>query len=233
MIRAMTIMLTLIVGTASAATVTVSGIDVKFTYDNATLFGAGMVFNNTIYFQPTKFKAQSTDGDNGLDAVTSSSLDIIIEVITPTLAIESFSYLEDGDYKLTGSGASASVSGDLTIDSLTDTYTDTSAFGTGALATTGGTLTDWSASTSLNLANTSGWNTDTMVRATITNILTTETLNEGELAFVEKKFAGSATGLTTSLIPSPDPIVAIPVPASALLFGSALGLLGWLRRKTN
>ncbi len=182
------------------------------------------VIGNTIFFTPSTFKAESLDGVG--PAVTADTIDITIEVTSSGLAIDSLLYLEDGDYKLTGSGASASAVGDVSIDSLTSAYSDTSAFSTGALAGTGGTLAAWSASTSVDLADTPGWDTDSKILASITNILTADTLSAGEVAFIEKKFAGGATGLTIMMAP-------IPVPAAVWLFGSALGLLGWMRRKTS
>ncbi len=219
-----TITLLLLAATANAASVTVFGTDVKFTYDDATIYGGANVVGNTIYFLPTSFTAESLDG-TGPD-ITSAPIDITIEVTSAGLAIDTLLYLENGDYRLSGIGASGDVTGDLTIDSLTSAYSDSSAFGTGALAATGGTLTAWSASTSLNLADTTGWDMDTKILASITNTLTTDTVSINEVAFIEKKFAGGAPGLTVDLTP-------VPVPAAAWLFGTALGLLGWMRRKTS
>ena len=62
---------------------------------------------------------------------------------------------------------------------------------------------------------------DSSVIAQIQNNLSATTLNNGEQAWIEKKAAG------VGLIVNP-----VPVPAAVWLFGSALALLGWIRRRT-
>ena len=58
----------------------------------------------------------------------------------------------------------------------------------------------------------------------INNILTASTSSSGESAFIDKDVIAGTT-MTVETTP-------IPVPAAVWLFGSALGLLGWVRRRT-
>jgi len=215
--------LLLITATSNAAIVTVDGSNVKFTYDDSTLYGSGNVIGNTIFFTPTTFKAESTNGAGLVQ--TAQSLDITVEALSGALVLSAFQLAEDGDYKLNGIGTSVSAVGSLAIDSQTSAFTDSAAFNAGALTTPGGP-TAWSAGTTLFLSDTAGWNTDTKVIMTLNNTLSATSLNFGELALIEKKFGGTAIGLTIDMSP-------VPVPAAAWLFGPALGLLGWMRRKTS
>lgn len=210
-----------------AAVVTIDGDDVSFTYDDATLFGPANIIGNSIFFLPTTFKAESL---NGIGAVTENqTLNITIEAITAGYAIDSFLLQESGDYKLNGSGASSNVNGMLAVTSLTKTtgvtfpmpFREEQFFDTGALADTAGAPASWSTGAGIDLGTITGWEQDTKVTVTIENLLTATTLNNGEQAFVEKKFGG--VGLS---------INPIPVPAAVWLFGSGLiGLVGVARRR--
>jgi len=209
-----------------AATVTVTGDDVQFTYDDASVFGTASVVGNSIFFLPTNFKAESL---NGIGAATANStLQIRIEVITDGFALRELRMLEQGDYLLNGAGASVQQSGQLAVTSLTQTCggffpcRSTALFGAGPL-TVQGALTEWSADAAIDLGNNPEWGSDTWVDLQLENLLTATTLNTGpgEQAFIEKKFA--AVGLLL------EP-VAIPVPAAFWLFGSALTWLTLRRR---
>jgi len=225
MSRALTLVLFLFAASANAAIVTINGDNVSFTYDDSSLYGEATVFGNTIFFQPTTFKAESLNGA-GL-VTTSESLDITIEALAPPLVMSGYQLAENGDYKIDGAGASVSSVGEITVDSQTSAFSDSVSFGAGAL-TTQGALTAWSAATSLSLGATAGWDTDTKVIMTLSNTLSADSQNigVGETAFIEKKFEGSAVGITINMTPS-----VVPVPGAVWLFGSALGLLGWVKRK--
>jgi len=224
MTRLMALALLLFAATANAATVTVNGDNVKFTYDDSSLYGTATVIGNTIFFTPTTFKAESLN-TTGL-VQTSESLGVTIEALAAELVISGVQLLENGDYQMSGSGTSVSAVGGLTIDSQTSAYSDSQSFNAGAL-TTAGALTAWSAGTSIDLGDTAGWDTDTKVIMTLDNTLSAESLNFGGQAFIEKKFEGTAIGISIDMTPS-----VVPVPAAVWLFGSALGLLGWVRFKT-
>ena len=138
-----------------------------------------------------------------------------------------FTMAEFGDYYLSSGDTSVSASGRLQVTSQTDTCPpinfpcfDSEVFNVAGLNTVGAT-TDWSGGTTVDLANTAGWGSDTLVTAQIQNNLSATTLNEGELAWIQKKAGGVSLEISV-----------IPIPAAVWLFGSALGALGWMKRRS-
>jgi len=218
---------------SQAAIVTLYGDDVSFKFDDATAFGTANVLGNNIFFLPTDFLAESLNGEG---AVTNNvTLNIEVEVTTIGYVMDSFQMAEEGDYKLNGAGASVSANGQFRITSLTKQCgagpfapicMDNEIFDAGPLTMNTNSPVTWNAGASIDLADTALWNTDTKVTMTIENLLTATTLNTeaGETAFIQKKFAAGGVGI---IINPPT----IPVPGAVWLFGSAIGLLGWMRRR--
>ncbi len=215
------------ISTSGQATiVTLVGTDVSFTFDDATLFGSGIVVGNSLVFQPPAFKAESL---NGAGAVTASDT-LIIDVVatTPGYDITSLAMQEQGDYRRKGVDASVAASGRLGVTSTTTTCgilacNDASIFNVAGLGDTGGATVAWSGGTSVNLADTAGWGSDTSLQISFQNNLSATTLNGGEEAFIQKKLGG------VGLIVNP-----VPVPAALWLFGSGLlALAGVSRRRSR
>jgi len=214
---------------SQAAAITIEGDDVKFTFDDSTAFGSANVIGNSIFFLPTTFLAESLNGDG---AVTNNvTLNIEVEVITAGYVMESFQMVEEGDYKLNGDGASVSANGQFRITGLTNPCGTgifapickaEQIFDAGPLTVNTDSPVTWDASAFIDLADTAFWGTDTKVTMTLENLLTATTLTaeEGETAFIQKKFGG------VGMIINP-----VPVPGAVWLFGSAIGLLGWVRRR--
>jgi len=210
----------------SAATVTLFGDDLSFTFDDSSLFGTGVVTGNSLFFQPTNFSAESL---NGAGVVTSNeTLNIIINTINDDYQITSLAMVEQGDYISNGPGASVAAAGSLGVASNTKNCglfpcNDFSVFNVGGLGDTGGTLVDWSGGTRVDLADTAGWDSDSSLGVTFQNDLTATTLNVGEQAFIQKKFG--AIGIVVN---------PVPVPAAVWLFGSGLaGLMITARRRRS
>ncbi|PCJ87379.1 MAG: hypothetical protein COA54_05715 [Thiotrichaceae bacterium] len=219
----------MVVSTASsAAMVTINGDDVSFTFNDATMFGIGNVVGNSLFFAPTDFKAESLNGAGVATAMF--TLGIEVNVITVGYDISSLGMFEQGDYILNGVGASVTAAGQLGVVSGTTTCglipiacNDASIFNVAGLGDTGGALAGWSGSTSVDLADTAGWGTDTQLFISFQNDLSANTFSIGEQAFIEKKFG--AIGLVVN---------PIPVPAALWLFGSGLlGLVAVARRKQS
>ena len=214
-----------------AATVTECGSDICFTYDDSTRFGTANVVQNAIFFAPSKFKIRSR---NGAGARTRSvTLNITIDVINPEFTMSQFFLEEEGDYLLDGESVSVRADGMLAVTSETKTCANpynplfpdvvcrtSNTFTAGDLLVQG-TLTDWSANTFIDLAENSDWNSDTRVVMTLQNNLYASSFEVGELAFIQKKFAG----VGIRVLPE------VPVPAAVWLMGSALGVLGMIRRR--
>ena len=218
---------------ANAAVVTKFGDDVSFTFDDATLYGDGLVVGNSIFFQPTEFRAESLNGEGAVTA--SETLNITVTATTSTYKITDAIFAETGDYYLSGGDASVTASGRLQLTSQTTNCetppplpgfpagngpcTDAEIFNVGGLDTVGAT-TEWSGATEISLADTLGWVEDTQMTMQLQNNLSATTLANGEQAWIQKKLGG--VGLTV-----------VPVPAAVWLFGSALGALGWMRRRVT
>lgn len=212
---------------SQAAIITQPGTDVDFTYDDDTLFGTGTVVGNSIFFTPTTFKAESLNDDGAVSPIGVNTLNITVDVTSGGgYEITNFQLAEIGDYLLTGNDSSVSASARLQVSSNTTTCgffncMDSEIDNVGGL-TTIGTTTEWSAGVGIDLADTSGWGSDSSVVAQIQNNLLATSTVIGESAMIQKKAAG------VGLVINP-----IPVPAAVWLFGSALGLLGWMRRRTQ
>jgi len=207
--------------TANAASVTKCGTDVCFTYDDSTLFGDANVIGNNIFFLPTTFLAESLDGEGAVSAF--ATLNVEVEAITPGFNMNQFFLQESGDYFLQGEGASVSAGGMFAVTSLTQTCggffpcREQEIFNATGM-TTVGSFDDWSISAAIDLTNNAAWSGDTKVTMTLENRLSATTLNTGEQAFIQKKFAG--VGITV-----------VPVPAAVWLLGSALGGLAFVARR--
>lgn len=227
--RRMLLGLALVSVMATSNAATIMGTDVIFDYDDTTLFGTANVIGNNIFFLPTTFLAESTDLDGAVN--TSDTLNITITVKAGSaFNITDFLWVEDGDYELQGSSASVSANGRLQVTSGTKLCPgplpgfdvpceDSEIFNVGGLTTTGA-LTEWDAAVAIALADTAGWLNDTSVVVQIQNNLNATSTVLGDSAEIQKK----STGI--GLIINP-----IPVPGAVWLFGSALGLLGWMRRR--
>jgi hypothetical protein len=215
--------LTLVSSVASAVMITQVGDNVSFTYDNATAYGEGTVLGDVIFFNPTAFRAESTD----LAGAVSVSETLILDVTatTASFSMSSFSLSENGDYRVSGSTASVTANGFLQATSLTglcgsSVCQDTALFSGGPFAQTGSNIALWDMGGTLNLADTVGWGSDTSVRLTIQNNLESFTNATGDTAWIQKKFSVT--------------IPAVPVPAAVWLFGSGLlGLVAVARRKAK
>jgi len=208
----------------NAAIVTLNGADVSFTYDDSSYFGIANVVGNSIFFQPTNFIAESL---NGAGAVSlRDTLTIDVHATTAGYNMSSFLLAEQGDYQLTGASSSISASGRLGVTSMTSNCglflpcNDASIFNVTDLNTIGA-LTEWNGSTSVDLADTIGWGSDSFVQLSLQNNLLATTTEFGDDAMIQKKFG--AVGITVN---------PVPVPAALWLFGSGLiGLAAFVRRK--
>ena len=214
---------------AMSAIVHLAGDSVDFYYDDSTLFGSANVINNSIFFLPTNFKAESLNGAGIVS--TNQTLNISITAKAGNV-IENILIQESGDYKLIGTDASARVNGLLAVTSNTSLngffpYRLEQTFDTGLLPDISDTNELWDTSAGVDLGTEPGWLYDTGITVTIENLLSASTLNLGEQAFVEKKFLG------VGLIVNPQP-PNVPVPAAAWLFGSGLlSLAGLVRRRSR
>ena len=214
---------------AQAATVTLNGSTINYQYDTVTnsaalaLFGAPTIVGDTVRFLPPSFRAESLDGvatNTPLASTDVVSANFIFDRVYSTnqLALTQIKIIEFGDYEITNGDA---VSADLLLtmsnnNNFLEFTSDAQAFD--ALGDSGG-LQTWQLTSTLDpIFEFSPVAND--VAITIQNTLTATTNANGEVAWIQKKITLVATAV-------------IPVPAAVWLFGSALGLLGWMRRKTS
>lgn len=207
-------------GVVLAASVTLSGTTVDFTFDDAMLglFGPANVSGNSLYFTPTNFKAQSLNGAGF--ALTNETMNIKVSTHSDWL-FSSIGLVERGDYLLLGSGSMADVAGQMRIFDVATPLVDVTAsiVSSSPLNLVGLPTHNWDAQVSTDL---SAWNTTQMINVTIENLLLASTGAMPSLAFVEKKFVG----LTVVTAP-------IPEAETYAMMLAGLGLVGFaaMRRR--
>jgi len=229
-IGALTVTAFAVLPAARAATVSLCGPSVCYEYDNAqaavALFGLPTLIGNNIIFTPTVFRAESQDGvglHSGTNTDSVSATFVFDRVYTTLPGDEIFGlYLyEDGDYRIIQDG---SVSGDLyfrayNLNNLLENTLATDSFG--PVSGDSGGLQLWNMSANLWPSAVFSTIADDL-RLQIQNDLSAFTDANGERAWIQKKLVLNVTT-----------VVPIPVPAAAWLFGSAIGLLAWVRRSQS
>jgi len=202
-------------GAALAATVTLAGSTVDFSFDDTLLglFGQPTVAGDSIYFTPINFTAESMNGD-GFD-LTKQTINIKV-VAHEDWDFSSLALTERGDYLRVG-GAKLAVSGQIrAFDSMNPLNEVTASILNDEKKfkrTHDFVSRNWSAGATADLTDMS---TAGMINVTLENILVANSLNNTGLAFIEKKFA------SLEVITTP-----VPEPETYAMLLAGLGLVGY------
>lgn len=213
-------------GVANASPVTVNGSTVSFTYDSSLLglFGTPIVAGDSLFFTPTGFTAQSV-GDAGLD-LTNSTVNVQVSSLTGGY-ISLVGLTEKGDYISKGGLTSVDVGGEIRVADLsaplTESVSSITPTNTFASQSSIFPVQDWEAVAGVDFSPVKTGS----VNVTIQNILAAFSSVAGEAAFIEK------TGVILAIASIPGDI-AVPLPASAWLFGTAImGGLAFCKKAYN
>ncbi len=207
---------------ANAAIITACGPNVCYEYDNAqaavALTGTPSLVGDDMQFLPSAFKAQSSGGAGWVTA-TANFIFSRVYTVDPNNEIASFKTFEEFDYEIITDGqVRAALYTQARSNILSSDGTSTLVNWGPVSGDTGGAQIDDITAWLYPATAFTGAASDMAV--TIQNTLRAFTDASAEDAFIQKKF--TLTTLTTS---------PVPVPAAVWLFGSALGLFGWLRRR--
>lgn len=232
---------------AQAALVTLCGPTICYEYDNnpgnnagISQFGAPTLLggSDTLKFTPTNFNADSDPGTGLIPGPTVSAVFQFTRVYTTNGGeIASITVTESGDYQIIDGGASTGfVNVNMRLQSVDNVNNNPTSgfpeyvnplFNWNSTTPTGFALANWSlsgtitpAATFADLAN----DVDLQIQNTLQacSSLIPSQCNAGtgsDYAFIAKKLTLTATATV------------VPLPAAAWLFGSAVGLLGWIRRR--
>jgi hypothetical protein len=223
----------LLSGQAVAASVTVAGNTVSFTFDSALtgLFGAPTVVGDSIFFTPTSFKALSSNRE-GFD-FTSQTFNIAVNA-NAGYEVAGASLTEQGDYYIIKSRhdrfAGVAVGGKFIMRDLEAPAHKVSSgiFADAPLTDTTSLFhfetSEWMASANLDVPSSWGGADGIVsgVNLTLQNLLIASSFKRGTSAFIEKKFAGIEIFTTP-----------VPEPETYALFLAGLGLVGFIARRRS
>ena len=179
-------------------------------------FGTLTVVGDSIFAQPSDFFAQATDG--GIDSF--AALGTVTVVAKAGYEFDLVQVAQQGDYTLSGAGATVSVSAILDVsDSSNAATTVSTPLSSSSDFTVQDALTGWSSLASVDLS-TAFWNGVTSIDLDLDTLLSATTAANGEFARIDNKFTGG--GLVTVMT------TPVPLPPSLWLFGA--GLLALLRK---
>lgn len=201
----------LVASTANATPVTLVGSNFDIIYDNSLigLFGAPTLTNDSIFFTPVSFKAESLNGNGVVTANSTINLSIIEHA---NKNIMGFSLLERGDYRLVGDGSVVGIGGQTRVFDLSNPFIEsnmaiTSASNLSIINSIFDSSThNWTSSSNVSVIDPQ-WANTTSYNYTIENLLTAYTDSAGsgpKVAFIEKKFAGSSISIVVTTVPEAD-----------------------------
>ncbi len=209
---------------AGAATITACGPNVCYEYDDTqaaiALTGTPTLVGDDMEFLPPAFLAHSTGGAGWVTA-TANFIFSRVYTVDSNNEISMFHTFEEFDYEIITDGEVRATlytqarSNILSSDSISTIVN----LGPVTGDTFGPQIDDLHAYLYPAAAFSAAAND---MRITIQNTIRAFTDALAEDAFIQKKF--TLVAITTQ--PAP-----VPVPAAVWLFGSSLGLLGWLRRR--
>lgn len=208
-------------GAAFAASVTLSGNRVDFTFDDTLmgLFGQPVLSGDTLSFTPVNFQATSTNGVGNTLAANTVNIQMTAH---KGYLLSSIDLAERGDYMLLGNGSTADVAGQVRVYDALDPAKNamTNIVHGAAMDQTGDNTHPWTAAASTDL---SGWTGARSVNVSFQNLLVASTSGPSSLAYVDKKYGG-LTAATAAVTPVPEAQV------SAMML-AGLGLVGWKIRR--
>ena len=199
-------------GAAFAASVTLAGDNFDFTFDDSMLglFGPATVADDTLYFTPVNFQAESLNGAGY--ALSNDAVNVQITARSG-MTFANIALIEQGGYLLLGSDSTADVSGLLWVRDAAAPLTQVTADiqTEGALDQQGASLNSWTANASTDL---SAWTGTQSVNVTVRDILLASTTAGPSVAYVDKAFVG----LTVTPVPEAE---------TYAMMLAGLGLVGW------
>ena len=217
--------------TSVAAPISIIGTNFDLIYDNTLsgLFGTPTLTNDSIFFTPVNFKAESLNGNGVVTANSTINLQIIEKA---SRNITGFSLLERGDYRLIGNSSVVGVGGQTRVFDLSNPFIDA----TNPITSTSNfsivntifdsTTHNWTSNSNISVLG-SQWNNTSAYNYTIENLLTAytdPTASGPKLAFIEKKFAGSSISIVVTTVPEAE---------SYAMMLSGLVAMGFVSRRRN
>ncbi len=233
---------------AAAVPVTLCGPTICYVYDNNALVNAGVTLfgtptllggSDTLKFTPTNFNADSDPGTLAIPGPTVTSAFQFTRVYTTNGGeIASITVEESGDYQIIDGGASTGyVNVNMRLQSVDNVDNGAQTPGFPEYVNP---IFNWNTTTPTGLGLANWVLTGTITPAAVFNDLATDidlqiqnTLQACSSLLPSQCNAG--TGTDSAFIAKKLTLVAtstVPVPAAVWLFGSSLGLLGYLRRRS-
>ncbi|MAT66370.1 MAG: hypothetical protein CMN57_12085 [Gammaproteobacteria bacterium] len=198
-------------------------------------YGTLEVIGDTVFSNPTGFRAESNDGvgvHSGTPTDSSWAVGTVQVIAKPGYKFTGFQVGEIGDYRMKGTDVAVDVDGWFRVAEYgglagIDPSITTDLTITGDLSIVDNDVHEWQGSASIDVTSPI-WDGVDHIGMTLQNNLSAYSLNDGDSAWIQKKGVGTRINMKV------ETTTVVPVPAAVWLFGSGLlGLVGIARRRAG